>query len=95
MGVFHPGVGAPLCAAFMDELIALGYKKFIACGGCGVLDSRVKAGHVVIPTSAIRDEGTSYHYLPPAREVSASLEAVTALREILDNHQVSPRHELI
>ncbi|MAT96292.1 MAG: purine-nucleoside phosphorylase, partial [Anaerolineaceae bacterium] len=35
IAVVHPGVGAPLAAGFLDELIALGCRDFIACGGCG------------------------------------------------------------
>jgi uridine phosphorylase len=38
LAVIHPRVGALMGAAFMDELIALGCRKFIACGGCEVLD---------------------------------------------------------
>jgi len=89
LAVAHAGVGAPLSAAFMDELIALGCRKFIACGGCGVLDSQVGLGQAVIPVTAVRDEGTSYHYLPPAREVAAAPEAVTAIQSTLDRHQVN------
>lgn len=32
---FHPGIGAPLAAGLLEEVIALGCRKFIACGGCG------------------------------------------------------------
>ncbi len=88
LAVAHAGVGAPLSAAFMEELIALGCRKFVACGGCGVLDSQVGLGQAVIPVSAVRDEGTSYHYLPPAREVAASPAAVTAIQLTLDRHRV-------
>jgi uridine phosphorylase len=87
--VFHPGVGAPLAAAFLDELIALGCKKFIACGGAGVLNRDIGVGHVVVPSSAVRDEGTSYHYLPPSREVSASPEGVAAIEAVLQEHHVA------
>lgn len=88
LALFHPGVGAPLAAAFLEELIALGCRKFIACGGCGVLDGTIAVGHVVVPTSAVRDEGTSYHYLPPAREVEASPAAIAALQTTLERHRV-------
>ena len=67
-------------------MIALGCTKFIACGGAGVLDSTLAVGHIVVPNSAVRDEGTSYHYLPPAREVSASLPAVAAIETVLQAH---------
>ncbi len=84
--VFHPGVGAPLAAGFLDEVIAGGARKFIGCGGAGVLQKEIVAGHPVILNAAIRDEGTSYHYLPPAREVSASPRPTAALEETLQSH---------
>ena len=86
--VFHPGVGAPLAATFLEAVIALGCRKFIACGGAGVLNSDLALGHVVIPTSAVRDEGTSYHYLPPGREVEPSPAAVAAVESVLETHHV-------
>jgi uridine phosphorylase len=85
---FHPGVGAPLAAGFLEEAIAIGCRKFIACGGSGVLDHSIGVGHLILPTSAVRDEGTSYHYLPPGREVQPDLEAVNAIKTALNNHQV-------
>lgn len=89
--LFHPGVGAPLAAGFLEESIGLGARKFIACGGCGVLDRGIDAGHPVILTSAVRDEGTSYHYLPPAREVAASPKAVQVLETALQRHTIEYR----
>src|SRR5712692_9533254 len=76
VALMHPGVGVPLAAIRLEKAIVLGCKKFIACGGAGVLDGAIAVGHVIVPTSAIRDEGTSYHYLPPAREVGANQEAI-------------------
>jgi len=84
--VFHPGVGAPLAAALLEEVIVLGASKFIACGGAGVLDEEIQVGKLVVPTAAVRDEGTSYHYLPPAREVSASKEGLAAIEKVLKKH---------
>ncbi len=86
--VVHPGVGAPLSAAFLEAMIALGCKQFIACGGAGVLHSDLAVGQVVIPTSAIRDEGTSYHYLPAGREVEPSPAGVAAIEATLAAHHV-------
>ncbi len=86
--VFHPGVGAPLAAALLEEVIAKGCRAFIACGSSGVLKREIAAGHLVVPITAVRDEGTSYHYLPPAREVHASAEAVRAIRLVLDRSEV-------
>ena len=88
LAVFHSGVGAPLAAVLLEGLIALGCRKFIACGGAGVLDREIAVGHVVVPSSAIRDEGTSYHYLPPSREVAASPEGVSAIEAVLAERRV-------
>lgn len=86
LAVFHPGVGAPLAAAMLEEVIALGCMKFIACGGAGVLDGDIAVGHIVVPNTAVRDEGTSYHYLPPGREINANPEAVAAIEKVLKEH---------
>lgn len=64
LGLAHPGVGAPLCAASLEELIMLGGRRFLACGSAGVLVPGIPLGEVLVPTQAVRDEGTSYHYLP-------------------------------
>jgi uridine phosphorylase len=88
LALFHPGVGAPLAGALLDEVIALGCRKFIACGGAGVLNREIAVGHIVVPTSAVRDEGTSYHYLPPSREVAADEPGVAAIEAVLQAHRV-------
>ena len=85
--VFHPGVGAPLAIALFEEVIALGCNKFIACGGAGVLNREIAVGHIVIPNSAIRDEGTSYHYIEPSREISANKKGVKAIEKVLTKHK--------
>jgi uridine phosphorylase len=53
-----------------------------------VLESSIAVGHVVVPIAAVRDEGTSYHYLPASREVEPSAEAVAAILAALKRHDV-------
>ena len=86
--LLHPGIGAPLAAASLEIAIALGGRKFIACGGAGVLDRTIAVGHLIVPTSAVRDEGTSYHYMPAGREIAPAPEAVQAIETVLKRHQV-------
>lgn len=85
----HPGVGAPLAAGHLEELIALGGRRFVACGGAGVLHGHLPVGHILIPDSAVRDEGTSYHYLPPAREVQLDPASVATLQQVLAQQGVA------
>jgi len=79
VALVQAGLGAPFAAALFEAVIALGCRTFIACGGAGVLDKQIAAGHLIIPTVAVRDEGTSYHYLPPSREVEATPHAIEAI----------------
>lgn len=88
LAFFHPGVGAPLVAGLLEEVIAFGCRKFIACGGAGVLHKEIAVGHLLVVAAAVRDEGVSYHYLPPGREVMANLCAVAALETALQRRGV-------
>jgi uridine phosphorylase len=89
--VIHPGVGAPIAVAFMEEMIARGSNKFIACGGCGVLNPEIAVGHVLIPHCAVRDEGTSYAYLPPAAEVMANQRVLDSMEKTMSRLNVDYR----
>jgi len=86
--LFHPGVGAPLAAGLLEEVIARGCTRFVVCGGAGVLDQSIARGHLLVPEAAVRDEGTSYHYLPPSREVNASPQVVAAIETVLVGHSI-------
>ncbi len=88
LAVFLPGVGAALAVVLTEEMIARGCRKFIACGSAGVLDGEITRGHVVVPSSAVRDEGTSYHYAPPSREIAPSGEAVAAIEAALEERDI-------
>lgn len=55
-------VGAPSCVAMLEELHALGAKRFVIFGNCGVLNQQIRDCGIIIPTAAVRDEGTSFHY---------------------------------
>lgn len=84
----QPGVGAPLCAGMFEQCIARGSREIIACGGCGVLDARFHVGSLFVPVRAVRDEGCSYHYLPPSEEIAMHPRAIKAICETLDHHGI-------
>lgn len=85
------GIGAPVIAALTDEFIALGVKQFALVGMAGGLQTDLKVGSLVISTGAIRGEGVSRHYLPPAVTVESSDEMVKGVSAILakQNHSYS------
>ncbi len=57
------GIGAPGVSMLLEIYIELGIKRFINVGIAGGLQKTSHIGDVVVCTSAIRDEGVSYHYL--------------------------------
>lgn len=89
LAVLQPGVGAPMAAAFAEEIIAMGVRRLVACGGAGALVPELKLGHAVVVDSAVRDEGTSHHYLPADRHVDADPHAVTTLVDACEGSGVS------
>lgn len=85
-------VQAPLGGAgavqIMDQLIAGGVREIIAAGCCGALVKDTE-GSFYVPTAALRQEGTSYHYLPPSREVELDLASVEAICDVLEKSGLS------
>lgn len=79
VAVVQPGVGAPMAAIVLEELVALGVRRAVGCGGAGALLPELVLGHAIVVDAAVRDEGTSAHYLPPARLVGADPAVVAAL----------------
>lgn len=79
---------APLGSAgavqIMEQLIAGGVEEIIAAGCCGALIEDTE-GDFFIPTAALRQEGTSYQYLPPSREVEVSEKAIKGIEKALNN----------
>ncbi|WP_405101498.1 nucleoside phosphorylase [Micromonospora sp. NBC_01412] len=89
LGLFYPGLGAPLASNSMERVIAAGCRTIIACGGAGAMRQDLRMGHhAIVVTAAVRDEGTSYHYLPPAREVVASPDVVAALTAVVNRRGI-------
>lgn len=78
-----PMIGAPYAAMMLETLIVRGARRIVFLGWCGALDSDLDIGDVVIPTSAIVDEGTSPHYLPSIFQTAPSQGLFAALRKEL------------
>ncbi len=82
IGIFQTLIGGAGTAGLLEETLAMGAKKVLLYGSCGVLDSALTTGHLILPTAAYRDEGTSYHYMPVGDYVDVPTAA--RLGEIFD-----------
>lgn len=59
------GMGSPNAALMMDVLSAIQPKAVLFLGKCGGLKEKNKNGDYILPSAAIRGEGTSNDYFPP------------------------------
>lgn len=78
-------LGAPACVGCFEDVIPMGVKRIILLGNCGVLDHSIKDCGIIIPTKAIRDEGTSYHYAPAADYIDVNKKYVDDFITVLDD----------
>ena len=81
VSVTSTGIGCPSAAIAVEELTAIGADTFIRVGTSGGMQSFQNPGDLAIVNGAIRDEGTSLHYMPVEFPAVADLDVVLALRE--------------
>ncbi len=79
--VTSTGIGCPSTAIAVEELAKCGADTFIRVGTAGAVSPKVKTGDVVIANAAVREEGTSIHYVPLSYPAAADLEVTNALVE--------------
>ena len=65
LSIINFGMGSANAATIMDLLIARNPKGILFLGKCGGLKHSTELGHFILPTAAIRGEGTSNDYMPP------------------------------
>ncbi len=85
IAVFQSPIGAPACVMQCEKIIEMGATSILLAGCAGCLDENLGEYSVVVPTSAIRDEGTSYHYMPVSDEIELDQKFSTDVASILKN----------
>jgi uridine phosphorylase len=69
-GIIARTIGGPYAVLIAEQLQAAGAKIIIGLTSAGRLAKDLPLPCLVVATSAVRDEGTSYHYLAPSQEVT-------------------------
>ena len=87
--MYKARLGAPACVGSFEDIIPMGAKRIILLGNCGVLDKTIEDCGISIPTRAIRDEGTSYHYAPAADFIHVNRKYIDLFRAVLEEHSYS------
>jgi len=64
LSIINFGIGSANAATIMDLLVARDPRGVLFLGKCGGLKRSTELGHFILPTAAIRGEGTSNDYFP-------------------------------
>jgi uridine phosphorylase len=91
VGVVPFTVGAPFAVLVAEELAASGCQLLINLTSAGRIAAPTGIASFVVVERALRDEGTSFHYLPPARWSHLRSD----LREALANLEVTDTPPLL
>ena len=91
VSVCSTGIGGPSTAIAVEELIAIGADTFIRVGTSGGMQPEQVPGELAITLAAIRDEGTSMHYMPPEFPAVADINVIEALRQAAINLHIPYR----
>ncbi len=75
--------GAPAAVSLMDWMIAYGVRRVVSAGSCGALID-LPENTFIVPRRALRDEGTSYHYMAPSRWSYLDSNMQRRIAEVLD-----------
>jgi len=81
-------MGAPMAVMLLEQLIALGARRLLYLGFCGALHPSYRIGDLFLPVHAVREEGTSYHYLPADVVPCASPQMQAVLQAQAQQRQV-------
>lgn len=64
VSIVNFSIGSPTAALIIEVLASIDPKAVLLLGMCGGLHRSLKVGDFVLPTAAIRDEGSSVHFMP-------------------------------
>ena len=88
IAVMQAPLGAPYSVSIFEEVAVLGGKYFFLAGSCGCLDNTIGEYSIFLPISAIRDEGTSYHYAPASDEIELQKDVVESIEKTLNKLKI-------
>lgn len=87
------GMGAPALSIKMEELIALGVKKFIAVGTAGTLMNKHQIGEFIVASKALAEDGVAHLYLKNKNYAEADQNLTRVWSNFANNRALPDFHE--
>ena len=81
-------ISAPMGVSAIQTAIARGVKRIFVLGLCGAVDNSLNVGDIILPTCCQREEGTSFHYLPPDVDATPDRNMLDSLANHLKKHNL-------
>lgn len=88
LGLMMMRVGAPMAVMQLEDLFAWGAERVVVFGTCGVMNRNIGDCAIILPDCAIREEGTSYHYMPPSREITANVHTLGLMQRFFAEKKI-------
>ncbi|MCL5745587.1 MAG: nucleoside phosphorylase [Acidobacteria bacterium] len=82
-GLIARTIGGPYAVLVAEQLAASGARVILGLTSAGQVSPALRIPSLVVPARALRDEGTSYHYLPAAETVNGDVGLTAVLQEEL------------
>lgn len=89
VGIIGNAVGASFAVLLAEQMFVSGCELLISITSAGIINQPKNESEFILITKALRDEGTSYHYMPPSEFSELSSEAVELLKSLVKNKKIS------
>jgi len=89
VGIIGNAVGAPFAVLLAEQMFVSGCELLISITSAGIINQPKYESEFILITKALRDEGTSYHYMPPSEFSELSSEAVELLKSLVQNEKLN------
>lgn len=88
IGLTMSMVGAAGVTGQYEELFAMGFEQIVVFGTCGVLAKEIEDCSIIIPETAVREEGTSFHYAAPSDEIAVNIKTKKQMQDFFEERGI-------
>lgn len=89
IGIIGRAVGAPFAVLIAEQAFVSGCKYLISITSAGTIQPPKNNEQFLLIEQALRDEGTSFHYLPPDQKAEIPTELFTRLHPLQSEQDLS------
>lgn len=89
IGVIGNAVGSSFAVLLAEQLFVSGCKTLISITSAGIINPTKNNSKYILIESSLRDEGTSFHYIPPTEPAKIHIHLLNKLQPLIENKELS------